>query len=653
MSRADVFKTAYQSLADPLEYIMSDDTTDRMGDVIDPAGWDLGNFKKNPIALFNHRSDEIIGFWSNVRREGNKLIAKLNLADAGTSPLVDKIRRLVEQRILRACSVGFRSLKKEKLNEEADDWFGPFKYLKSELVECSLVSVPANPNALQVAKSVGISDTDVRQFFSKPATEEQSRSVSVPGKPAPLLPKGKVPMKLAQKIQAAQTELNRLRDQLTTLSDNDEPTEDEIALQEQLPAEIETAKQALERLQRMEKALAVQTVEGGEGGGDDQQRQAAGRQEIIVPDRPFRVPAKKLVPSDFFIRAASIFAIQKITQQPLEAVRRRLYGEDESTAMVLRAVTNPGSTTVPGWAQELVQTAVVGFLDLLTPNTIFPVIRSRGGSFTFGPGQGNIRVPGRAATPQLAGAWVGEGQPIPVRRIGFTSALLTPKKLAVISTFTHELADYSTPNIEAVIRDAMRVDTSLVIDTHLLDDQAATAVRPPGLRNGVAGLTPSALTDPTQAMIADIKALVGAIIAVNGGRDIVIVMNSIQEMGINFAQTPNGFLFPSEGEAGRRFNVTFASSTAVTPGLVMAIDASEFASASGDSPEFNVSDQATIHEEDTAPLPIATGPQGTAVPATPVRSLWQTDTIGIRMRMPLNWAMRRPGMVSWMTGVLW
>ena len=545
-----IYKTAYQSADDPLEYVLSDDSVDRYGDIINADGWSLANFRKNPIALFGHKSDIPIGTWTHVRVEGNRLLAKLQLAAAGTSHWVDTVRSLIEQRVLRACSVGFRDIKSEPLDPEKP--WGAMRFLKSELVECSIVAVPANANAVQLARSIGASDADMALVFSKPATEDLRRSAPVPGKPAPQkAPRGKIPMKLAQRIQAAQAELNRLRDHLTALSDNDEPTEDDIALQEQLPDEIENAKKELERLQRMEKALVVQTVEGdgAEGNGDQQQRQA-GRQEIIVPERPFRVPAKKLTPLDFFVRAAAIFAVQKISQQPMDAVRRRLYGDDESTAMVLRAVVSPASTTVPGWAQELVATATVGFLDSLHPNTIFPAIRSRGGSFTFGPGQGNIRVPGRSATPTLAGAWVGEGQPIPVRRIGFTSALLTPKKLAVISTFTHELADYSTPNIESVIRDAMRVDTALVIDTYLLDDLPATTIRPPGLRNGVAGLTPSADANKTVAMIADIKALVGAIIAVNGGRDIVIVMNTLQEMGINFAQTPNGFLFPQRGRSG-------------------------------------------------------------------------------------------------------
>lgn len=649
-----IYRIAEQSKTDPTEFILSDETVDRYGEVITASGWDLRNFSHYAPALFNHNSDAVIGGWEKVRVEGKRLVGKLVLAKYGTSELVNKVRSLWEQGFLKAVSVGFRSTEKEPLTKDADSFFGPFRYLKQELVECSLVAVPANPNALQISRAFGLSDlpADVTALIlGKPVRHDQRTTEAARGKPAkPPLARARPPMNIAGKIKAVQGEVTRLLDQLTELTSKDDPSQDELALIDELSGEdgsIATARRELERHQRVERALAVQT---GEQHRDDDETENARR--ALEQRRPFSVPAKKLQPIDLFVRAAAVAAMQRIVQQPMEMVRQKLYGDDEATMWMVRAVTNPAQTTVPGWAQELVIQATAAFLELLVPDTIYPTLRSRGSSFTFGPGAGTIRVPGRTASPQLAGAWVGEGQPIPVRRLGLTSVLLTPKKLAVISTFTHELADYSTPNIEGVIRDAMNTDTALVIDTYLLDDQAATTIRPAGLRNGVAGLTPSAATEPTQAMIDDIKALVGAIISVNGGRNIVVIMNTLQQMGINFAQTPMGFLFPNDSEAGRRFNVTFASSTAVTPGMVVAVDAGEYATASGDTPDFNVSDQATIHEESDTPLPIVAG-AAPGVAATPVRSLWQTDTIGIRMRLPLNWTMRRPGMVSWMTGVNW
>src|SRR4051812_12597078 len=122
------------------EFVLSDETKDRLGDVIKADGWDLANFKKNPIALFGHRSDFPIGKWSNVRVIDNELRGVLNLAPEGTSPRIDEVRSLVDAGILKAVSVGFRPI----TSKENPDSRGEI-IVESELVECSLVSVPANP----------------------------------------------------------------------------------------------------------------------------------------------------------------------------------------------------------------------------------------------------------------------------------------------------------------------------------------------------------------------------------------------------------------------------------------------------------------------------------------------------------------------------
>jgi len=78
-------------------------------------------------------------------------------------------------------------------------------------------------------------------------------------------------------------------------------------------------------------------------------------------------------------------------------------------------------------------------------------------------------------------------------------------------------------------------------------------------------------------------------------------------------------------------------------GQVIAVDAADFVSVGGEAPRFEVSDSATLHYEDTDPQHI-TG--GTPSPAIPVRSLWQTDSLALRLILPLNWTMRRPDMVA-------
>ena len=142
--------------------MLSDETPDRMDDVILSDGWQLDNFKKNPIALFGHRSDFPIGKWKDLRVVDKQLRGQLELAPKGTSDRIDEIRKLVEADILRAVSVGFRPL--ESRPREESDW-GSF-FTKCELVETSLVSVPANPNALAVAKSLKISPATIDLVFA-------------------------------------------------------------------------------------------------------------------------------------------------------------------------------------------------------------------------------------------------------------------------------------------------------------------------------------------------------------------------------------------------------------------------------------------------------------------------------------------------------
>src|ERR1700750_2709425 len=101
-----------------LEFVLSDDTVDRYGDIIDAKGWVLTNFKKNPIALFGHSSGFPIGTWRNLGTEGGSLIAPLKLAAKGTSARIDELISLVEQGILRAVSVGFVPIKSEPLNPD-------------------------------------------------------------------------------------------------------------------------------------------------------------------------------------------------------------------------------------------------------------------------------------------------------------------------------------------------------------------------------------------------------------------------------------------------------------------------------------------------------------------------------------------------------
>jgi HK97 family phage major capsid protein/HK97 family phage prohead protease len=625
--------------ANPLVFVMSDATVDRMGDVIDPQGWVLRNFKANPMALFNHDSDMPIGEWTNVRVEGGKLIGELVFGPEGACPVTDKMRSFVAAGMMRAVSVGFRPLVAEPIEGSK---VGGVRFKAAELMECSLVSIPANPNALAVAKSLNLSD-DVRQLiFGKSAdeTSETSRHGNSGEHAASTSNRKTVKMAtLAERIVDAQNELVRLKDALTDHIKADDADENVTV---ELADKIEKQEAAMGSLKRAEKAL----------GNITEKQEPKGE-----PRRPFAAPAKKSAPGDLIIRSAVVQVLAHIERRSAIDVLTGRYGEDDHIKTMLdvtaRSATAPATTTTSGWAAELVQTATLDFIDTLVANSIYPVLRDLGGRFTFGR-NGVVSIPARAATPSVAGSFVGQGAPIPVRQAGFSATSLTPKKMAVITTFTREIAEKSTPDIEQVLRTAIQEDTGVAIDTVLLDANAATTIRPAGLRNGITGLTPTS-GGGFSALVADLKGLVGALIVSSGGniRQPVWVMNPVQALSISLTQNANGdFPFAADLRAGTLLGYPVAQSATVSNGTVALVDAADFFTATGDEPRFEVSDQAVLHMEDTAPTQISAAGTPNVV-AAPIRSMFQTDSLALRMIMDLNWAMRRAGMVAFVQGVTW
>jgi HK97 family phage major capsid protein len=337
---------------------------------------------------------------------------------------------------------------------------------------------------------------------------------------------------------------------------------------------------------------------------------------------------------------------------------KQLYGEDVTTKAVMdivveKAAVAPADTTTSAWAGALVQTAIGDFFDLLLPQSVYPGLSAKGGRFGFGR-NGTISLPTRDATPTVAGSFVAEGGAIPVRRAGFSAITLTPKKMAVITTMTREITERSTPQIEQLLRQAIQEDTAVSIDSVLLDATAASATRPAGLRNGITSAAGTAGGD-LAAVVADLKGMLGTIVTNTNGniRNLVFLMNPAQALGLSLIQNAGGdFPFAQEINQGRFQGYGVIQSTTVPAGVVIAIDAADFFSATGDDPRFDVSDQATLHMEDTTPLAIGTAGAPNTV-AAPVRSLFQTDSIALRMILPINWAMRRTGVLVERTAVTW
>jgi HK97 family phage major capsid protein len=436
---------------------------------------------------------------------------------------------------------------------------------------------------------------------------------------------------LAQRIEDAQNELNAKRDRLVELTGAEDM--DTVAVEE-LNAQIETAEKSLDALKTAEKRIGLAAKSDAPAAP-------------AVARRPLGFPQKDVKGFDLIVRALAVRGIAHFGNKPIDKVLDERYPGHEATAIIAKADQTIGTTTVSGWASEIVQTAYADFLQALMGFSVYPALRDRGIGLSF-DGTGTVSIPSRTAGG-AGGGFVAEGSPIRVGRITTAATTMTPSKLGVIVPFSRELAKRSTPAIEALVRQAILEDTGAILDAALLDATAAGSGRPAGLLNGVSAVGAGFGGGDFQAVMEDFQALLAPFIAANAADNITVIMNPAQGLRMSMMAGPGNTGFSWQGAI--RDRVTIIESTRATAGRLIAIRNSDFATALGDAPEFDVSEQATVHMEDTTPLEIISGTGPTM--ADPVRSFFQTATIGVRMLMDVSWKMRRSGMVQWVNGTSW
>lgn len=123
-------------------WVISSNEYDRVNDRITlPALKSL--IGKDVICLWQHNSDQPVGVWKNLRMQGNKLISDLKLAETNLGKM---IKELLAIDTPLGASVGFRGTGKQ--NEK-----GGWDFDQVSLLETSIVSVPCNASAMQIAKS--------------------------------------------------------------------------------------------------------------------------------------------------------------------------------------------------------------------------------------------------------------------------------------------------------------------------------------------------------------------------------------------------------------------------------------------------------------------------------------------------------------------
>jgi HK97 family phage prohead protease len=146
MSELQIKAQITEKAEDSFTAVASSEVEDRQGEVVAQDGWDLKNFKKNPILLYMHDHTKPLGKATRVwlDKTGAKPILKFKGVISTATDYGKAAKQLMEEGILNSFSVGFRALELDGNT-----------ITKAELFEISLVSVPANPEArLLAAKSL-------------------------------------------------------------------------------------------------------------------------------------------------------------------------------------------------------------------------------------------------------------------------------------------------------------------------------------------------------------------------------------------------------------------------------------------------------------------------------------------------------------------
>ncbi|PZC52325.1 MULTISPECIES: hypothetical protein [unclassified Mesotoga] len=134
-----------------LRMVGSTGEIDRMGDIIDVKGWKLTNYRKNPVILFGHDTwIPAVARAKEVKKEDDKLTFLIEFPPEGVNDLSDKLFNLYKLKIMRASSVGFLPLKYDWIEDENGRYRG-IHFIEQELLELSLVNVPAHPAALAMS----------------------------------------------------------------------------------------------------------------------------------------------------------------------------------------------------------------------------------------------------------------------------------------------------------------------------------------------------------------------------------------------------------------------------------------------------------------------------------------------------------------------
>jgi HK97 family phage major capsid protein/HK97 family phage prohead protease len=575
---------------------------DRRGDIIEPLGVSFTN--PLPLLLF-HDTTRPVGSVTFKKPTKDGIAFEATIAaieESGTlRERVNEAWQSVKAGLISGVSIGFRALESAFMKD------GGIHFLKTEVVELSLVTIPANANAsILTVKSLDSRRKDA------PAMTTAEQMTQWSNTRAPIVARMNDLMADSAKTGA-------------TLDEADAKEYDDLA------ARTKSIDAQLERLRLLEQsqiaaATPITPATGTPGNGGH------GSSNVVQVK-------SVLPPGTGFIRYVQAMALSRgVPLQALEYAKRWKDSTPE-VELVLKAAVAAGTTTDATWAGPLVvlQNLTGEFLNLLRPATV------------LGKVSDFRKVPFNVSVPSQTGGgtyqWVGQGAPKPVGKLAFSTVTLGITKCAGIIAITEELARSSTPDAEATIRQDMINGIAAFLDLEFTDPtKAAVAnVSPGSVTNGVTPLT-TAGTTPANAM-TDLQALIKAINAAGlSTATVVVLMSEANAMALGFAlHAGSGApLFPGLGVAGgTALGVKVITSNALGNNVI-ALEPTSILYADDGGVTIDASREASVQMD--------SAPDNPALATTVFTSFWQSNLIGLRAERFINWKKARTGCVQYLVG---
>lgn len=633
-------------------------TPDRMGDVVEPLG---AEFATEVPALWQHMHDQPVGHvrFGKPTAQGIPFTMTLAKSDepGALKDRLDEAWQSVKLRIVRAVSIGFRAIEYALMEG------GGVRFLKTEILELSLVTVPANADC--TITSIKSIDTIQRAASGQSSGGLDLSGAALVAPPSPCAsgkPRAAIPVVSLQRSAPKEAPMSKIAERIASfqnarteksarmaaiMDDAGDETLDASQAEEHdnLDAEVKAIDAHIARLKSQEANLAA-TAKPIEGVTSIQTGAEARGSAVQVKAQP------KLEKGIGFARLAKVKALAKLDGESVRTVAKELYGEESDIyGLVTKAAVPAGTTAEGNWAGALVgegTNVIADFVEFLRPRTILGRFGQNGV-----PSLRNVpfNVPLVGQTSGGQGYWVGEGKAKPLTSFGYERNLLDIFKVANIAVVTEELLRRSTPAAEGLIRDNLADAIAARLDTDFINPAkaAVAGVSPASITNGLTAVVSTG--GDADAIRADVRALMATFIAAqNAPTSGVWIMGTLTALGLSMMVNPLGQPeFPGITMTGGTFQgLPVIVSDYIGAGVVVLANASDIYLADEGGVQVDMSREASLEMADN-PAHNSDTPTG----ATSLVSMFQTNSVAFRVERFINWQRRRASAVAILTGATW